>query len=305
MTDAKIKNKRRINGVLLLDKAVGLSSNAALQQVRRLYNAQKAGHTGVLDPAASGLLPICFGEATKFAQYLLDADKTYIATLRTGASTDTGDAEGVITQTCDFLPDEQTFQAACNDFLGESEQIPPMYSALKYQGRALYDYARSGIEIERKSRLIHIKNIEILSFRLPEIILSISCSKGTYIRVLAEDIAKKAGTLAHLTALRRTATAGFIIEQAHSYEKLNTLNEQELDNLLLPCEAGLTHLPEMILPDKDICALQQGKILQVYENQDIMRPFRIYTSKKRFIGLAQNFSGILKPLRLMSTEAER
>ncbi|MBO7081544.1 MAG: tRNA pseudouridine(55) synthase TruB [Neisseriaceae bacterium] len=306
MTESNSKHsKRRVNGVLLFDKPLGISSNTALQQVKRLYHAQKAGHTGVLDPLATGLLPICFGEATKFAQYLLDADKAYTATVYLGKATSTGDAEGEVIEKSDVIPDENTFQAACDAFLGEIQQIPPMYSALKHQGRALYDYARQGIHIDRPPRDVVIHQIQIQSFRQPETVLDIKCSKGTYIRTLAEDIARHAGTVAHLTALRRTATAGFDIQNAYDWHTLENLNQEALDALLLPCDAGLRHLPEIILDNAQIQALQQGEKVAFHTNQSIISSFRVYNHEKRFIGLVQYISGSLKAQRLMSTEAER
>ena len=294
------KNFRQISGVLLLDKASGVSSNTALQQVRHCLRAAKAGHTGVLDPLATGLLPICLGEATKFAQYLLDADKAYIATLKLGEQTDTGDADGEIIATTPHIPDEQAFQAACNAFLGEIEQTPPMYSALKFQGKALYEYARLGIEIERKKRQISIHHIDILEFNPPLATIFVSCSKGTYIRVLAEDIAKFSGSLSHLTALRRVQTAGFSIENAITFNELQNLSEDEQNKHILPVDGMLQHFPEIRLSENHILALQQGKCVQFQQNQDIIHPFRVYDTENRFIGLAKNLSGSLKALRLMS-----
>ena len=299
------KNYRKISGVLLLDKASNVSSNKALQEVRHLLQAEKAGHTGVLDPLATGLLPICLGEATKFAQYLLDADKAYIATLKLGEKTTTGDSEGEIISTTNHIPDKQSFQAACNAFLGEIEQTPPMYSALKFQGKALYEYARQGIEIERKKRKITIHKIEILEFNPPFAKIFVSCSKGTYIRVLAEDIAAFSGSLSHLTALRRTQTAGFLLENAITFNDLQALNENERNQHILPVDCMLLHLPEIRLPENHILALKQGKSVQFELNQDIINPFRVYDTKNNFIGLCQAFSGSLKALRLMSLEADK
>lgn len=299
------KDFRKISGVLLLDKATGVSSNTALQQVRRLLQAQKAGHTGVLDPLATGLLPICLGEATKFAQYLLDADKAYIATLKLGEKTTTGDSEGEIIATTDHIPDEQSFQAACNAFLGEIEQTPPMYSALKFQGKALYEYARQGVEIERKKRQITIHKVDILAYQPPFVQFFVACSKGTYIRVLAEDIAAFSGSLAHLTALRRTQTAGFLLENSITFNALQALDKQEQEKYILPVDCMLQHFPEIRLPENDILALQQGKSVQFELNQDIICPFRVYDTKNNFIGLAKNFSGSLKVLRLMSLETDK
>ncbi len=295
--------KRPLNGVLLLDKASGLSSNSALQQARRLYRAEKAGHTGVLDPLATGLLPICFGEATKFAQYLLDADKAYLATLRLGQATDTGDAEGNITATSNTPVSQTDFQAACEQHLGEQQQLPPMYSALKHQGKPLYQYARQGIEIPRQPRSVRIHSIRILHFQPPQAEISVACSKGTYIRTLAEDIARSAGTLAHLTALRRTATAGFHIEHSHSLAELTPLSEAERDALLLPCDALVQHLPAHTLPEHTIRALRFGQNPAAPQGLPENAPLRIYSETGRFIGLAAAQSGHLKAVRLMNTQA--
>ena len=245
MTPSPKPPKRKISGVLLLDKAVGISSNTALQQVRRLYRAEKAGHTGVLDPLAGGLLPVCFGEAAKFAQYLLDADKAYTAALQLGTATATGDAEGEVVASGRSDVSAAEFQAACAALTGAVRQVPPMFSALKHEGRPLYEYARKGIVIERKPRDIVIRRIDIREFAPPHAVIDVSCSKGTYIRTLAEDIAKQLGTYAHLTALRRTASAGFSVDDAHTYDQLSALTEAERDALLLPCDAMLAHLPRL------------------------------------------------------------
>ena len=295
--------KRPLDGVLLLDKATGLSSNSALQQVRRLYRAEKAGHTGVLDPLATGLLPVCFGQATKFAQYLLDADKAYIATLRLGQATDTGDAEGNIIATSHTEISQTDFQVACQQHLGAQQQLPPMYSALKHQGKPLYQYARQGIDIQRQPRNIHIHDIQILRFQFPEAQIGVQCSKGTYIRTLAEDIAKSAHTLAHLTALRRTATAGFQIEHSHSIESLTALTEEQRDALLLPCDALVQHLPQHTASEPTIRALRFGQTPAAPPELPENTPLRIYAANGEFIGLVTSQQGYLKALRLMSTQA--
>ena len=297
------RRKRVLNGVLLLDKDSGMSSNSALQRARFLYGAAKAGHTGVLDPLATGLLPVCFGEATKFAQYLLDADKAYIATLQLGAATSTGDAEGEIVATADTVITLAQVQAAISAFSGEITQTPPMYSAIKYQGKPLYEYARAGITIERKSRQVTIYQIDIIEFTFPRLVISVRCSKGTYIRTLAEDMAKHMGTVAHLTALRRTATAGFTIEQTHSLAVISNLDEAARDNWLLPCDVLVQHFPAVTLNDKDILQLQHGVAVHSEQNYGTMCPLRIYAVDGRFIGLVQYqaASRRLKVLRLMNT----
>lgn len=295
--------KRAIKGVLLLDKSEGLSSNAALQKARGLYQAEKAGHTGVLDPLATGLLPVCFGEATKFAQYLLDADKAYTATLKLGEASSTGDAEGEIIQAARADISLQEFQTACTALTGKIRQVPPMFSALKHEGKPLYEYARKGITIERKARDIEIYSIDIKEFAAPKAVIDVRCSKGTYIRTLSEDIAKHIGTFAHLTALRRTETAGFTIAQTHTLEKLAGLSEAERNALLLPCDALVQHLPKLELNDRAADMLQLGQRPQFNEDIADQTPIRIYHRNGEFIGLAeyQKEIGRLKPLRLMNT----
>lgn len=295
--------KRKINGVLLLDKAVGVSSNTALQQVRRLYQAEKAGHTGVLDPLASGLLPICFGEATKFAQYLLDADKAYLATLKLGEASSTGDAEGEIIATGESQFQIQEFQAACAALTGKIRQVPPMFSALKHEGKPLYEYARKGIVIERKARDIEIYQIDIQSFMPPEVEISVRCSKGTYIRTLSEDIAQQLGTFAHLTALRRTATAGFQLAESFSLIDLQEKTDAERLGVLLPCDALISHLPALNLSEHEIRCLRFGQSIAAENRIDTTSPLRVYHNNGEFIGLVEwlPHKQQLKPLRLMNT----
>jgi tRNA pseudouridine55 synthase len=297
--------KRRLNGVLLLDKPQGLSSNTALQQARRLFAAEKAGHTGVLDPLATGLLPVCFGEATKFAQYLLDADKAYSATLKLGEATSTGDAEGEVVATARADMDLAEFQAACAALTGSIRQVPPMFSALKHEGKPLYEYARKGIVIERKARDITIYQIDITAFAPPAAQINVLCSKGTYIRTLSEDIAKHMGTLAHLTGLRRTATAGFDIAQSHTLEDLAALNETGRDALLLPCDVLVQHLPRLVLTAEQVKLLKFGqKPASTVLAADT--PWRAYSEQGEFVGLVAYLprEGCLKAVRLMNTAAD-
>ena len=297
--------KRRLNGVLLLDKPQGLSSNTALQQARRLFAAEKAGHTGVLDPLATGLLPVCFGEATKFAQYLLDADKAYSATLKLGEATSTGDAEGEVVATARADMDLAEFQAACAALTGSIRQVPPMFSALKHEGKPLYEYARKGIVIERKARDITIYQIDITAFAPPAAQINVLCSKGTYIRTLSEDIAKHMGTLAHLTGLRRTATAGFDITQSHTLEDLAALSEAGRDALLLPCDVLVQHLPRLVLTAEQVKLLKFGqKPASTVLAADT--PWRAYSEQGEFVGLVAYLprEGCLKAVRLMNTAAD-
>ena len=303
---ASSASKRALSGVLLLDKPVGVSSNTALQKARRLFGAQKAGHTGVLDPLASGLLPICFGEATKFAQYLLDADKAYTATMKLGEATTTGDAEGDIIATSDHAVSAEAFQAACTRFTGPVRQVPPMFSALKHEGRPLYEYARKGIVIERKPRDICIHAIEIEVFSPPLARIAVRCSKGTYIRTLSEDIAKHIGTFAHLTALRRTATAGFSIAQSHTLEALAEMSAAERDAVLLPCDVLVQHFPSLVLDGESIAKLGFGQSVDAGAGCfEAGQPVRIYSAQHDWIGLAHYRADTrrLHALRLMNTSS--
>jgi len=248
-TSPKIQ-RRHISGVFLLNKPLGISSNAALQKVRWLYRAEKAGHTGALDPLASGLLPICLGEATKFSHYLLDSTKRYQTTIHLGHSTTTGDVEGevLLEQALPALTEDKIKQVL-EKFVGDIQQVPPMYSALKKEGRPLYELARKGIEIEREARPIHIYAIELLSFTENSITLDVTCSKGTYIRVLGEDIAQALGTYGHLTYLHRIKTGHFDLIPEYTIEYLESLTEQQREALLLPAYAPVDHFPKVQAPE--------------------------------------------------------
>ncbi len=248
-SSAKIQ-RRHISGVFLLNKPLGISSNAALQKVRWLYRAQKAGHTGALDPLASGLLPICLGEATKFSHYLLDSVKRYQTTVFLGHSTTTGDVEGerLLEKAVPPLT-EEFIQQVLAQFVGDIQQVPPMYSALKKEGRPLYELARKGIEIEREARPITIEAIQLLSFTENSISLDVTCSKGTYIRVLGEDIAKALGTHGHLTYLHRIKTGHFELIPSYTIEYLETLTEAEREALLLPVYSPIDHFPKVQVPE--------------------------------------------------------
>ena len=295
--------KRNINGVLLLDKPLGFSSNQALQKVKWLFQAAKAGHTGTLDPLATGLLPICLGEATKFAQYVTDADKTYIATVKFGETTTTGDAEGEILTKHPVDFDLKKLSLVCDAFVGEISQVPPMYSALKFEGKALYEYAREGVDIERKARLVNITSIQIDSFENEVAVLTVSCSKGTYIRTLAEDIGHKLGCGAHLIGLRRTETAGYMIEDAITLEALELLVKETpvgaLAELLLPMDSAITYLPRVLLNADASHYLMQGQA--VWQSGVIPEgELRLYDDKNQFLGLGVlQEDGKIAPKRLM------
>lgn len=293
------RKKRNVNGVLLLDKPIGFSSNQALQKAKWLYQAAKAGHTGTLDPLATGLLPLCFGEATKFAHYLTDADKTYVATLKLGITTNTGDAEGEILERREVNVSRAQFEIACQLFLGEINQVPPMYSALKHEGKAMYEYARAGIEIERKSRLITIYRITVESFEQDVAVISVTCSKGTYIRTLAEDIGKELDCGAHLIGLRRIATANYKIAQTVTLEQLEAMTPEQREAALMSEDSTVLHLPVVILDDDSTFYLQQGQA--VWKSGLVPQGLlRLYTEQQVFLGLGElAMDGKIAPKRLI------
>ncbi len=243
------KTWKQVDGVLLLDKPVGMSSNDALQKARRLFSAAKGGHTGTLDPLASGLLPLCFGEATKFSADLLDADKTYEASLKLGVTTDSGDAEGRVTSTRPVAVTLADVEAALPRFRGDILQVPPMHSALKRDGRPLYELARQGIEVAREARPVAIHSLDILSFAGAALSLRIRCSKGTYVRVLAADLGEALGCGAHLTALRRTEVADLNLANAVTLNAIEALAEEERGTCLRPVDALLQTLPRVDLEE--------------------------------------------------------
>lgn len=243
-------SRRHISGVFLLNKPLGLSSNAALQKVRWLYRAQKAGHTGALDPLATGLLPICLGEATKFSHYLLDSTKRYQTTVRLGQTTTTGDVEGEILQERPIpVLSRELIEQTLEKFRGDIQQVPPMYSALKKEGRPLYELARKGIEIEREARPITIYTLELIEFTENSITLDVTCSKGTYIRVLGEDIGEALGCGGHLTMLNRTQTGHFELIPSYTIEYLESLTEEQREALLLPVYAPVDHFIKIQVPE--------------------------------------------------------
>jgi tRNA pseudouridine55 synthase len=285
-----------IDGVLLLDKPAGGSSNAVMQQVRRLIGAAKAGHTGTLDPLASGLLPVLFGEATKFSQILLDADKTYETVLQLGVTTSTGDAEGEVLETRPVEVDAAAIEAACAAFLGEIEQVPPMHSALKHEGRALYTYARAGVEIEREPRRITIHEIEVLAIEGARVSLRTRVSKGTYIRTLGEDIGRHLGCGAHLASLRRTAVGPLQIADSVSLEILQGYaDEVARAALLLPADTLVQHLPVLTLAGEAAIRFSHGQAVA----GTVEGECRVYAPD--FLGLGRGAGGLVQPLRLVAS----
>jgi tRNA pseudouridine55 synthase len=295
--------RRDISGVLILDKPLGISSNAALQKVRWLYAADKAGHTGSLDPLATGVLPVCLGESTKFSSHLLDADKTYEVEARMGISTSSGDAEGDVTGTASFTHvDQASVLGVLPRFTGRIQQVPPMYSALKHQGQPLYKLARKGEEIERKPREIEIYSLELTHFGENAFKLAVRCSKGTYIRTLVEDICQALGTVGHVSLLRRTQAGPFTLTQAVTLEQLGTLAQEgtePLDALLLPVDTCVAHWPARVL---DASSARRFLMGQAVKCAVAPGPARILGPDNEFLGVGEvGADQRLEPRRLLKT----
>ena len=305
----KRRRGRPVDGILVLDKPLGLSSNRALQTAKHLYFAAKAGHTGSLDPLATGVLPLCFGEATKFSQYLLDADKAYQSTFVLGVATATGDAEGEILATANGCHiTEAAVLEALAEFRGEIEQVPSMYSAIKQNGQPLYKLARQGKEVERKARKVVIKQLELRGFRAgenPQVDIYLECSKGTYVRSIAEDLGKALGCGAHVSALRRTRAGPFSIEDSVSLNTLEALksNEQlaQMDALLLPADTALGGLPLVRLSESGGFYIRQGQPVQV-PNAPCDGMVRVALETGEFLGIGEILDdGRVAPRRLIVT----
>ncbi len=290
--------KRVVNGIVLLNKPAGVSSNGILQKVIRTFNAKKGGHTGALDPFATGLLPICLGEATKISGLLLDSDKRYTATLKLGEQSDTGDTEGEIVKTLEVPKlSEELINRVLNQFMGDIEQIPPMYSALKYQGKPLYYYARQGIEIERPARPIKILGLKLVSFDQNQIVFDVHCSKGTYVRTLGEDIAKALGTVGHLTALHRTQTGSLLGDDMLTLEQI----EAQLDNCLKPLDIAIAHLQRFDLTAEEADSIRHGgKLAYPQPKTELVRFYENDTCIA--VGEWQEEKQLLKPKRVFNLE---
>lgn len=295
---------RDVDGILLLDKPQGLTSNDALQKVKRLFQARKAGHTGSLDPLATGMLPICFGEATKISNFLLNADKRYLAQCKLGIRTDSADADGQIVEThsVDGI-DEQQIRRVLNGFLGEQQQVPPMHSAIKQDGVPLYRLAHQGLEVERDARAITVYRLDLVRFEKDILQLDISCSKGTYIRVLADDIGKILGCGAHIAALRRLQVGVFEGAKMYTFEELNTLLEQgvtALDQTLLPIDAGLSDWGDVQLSADAAFYLRKGQAVFIPRLKS--RGYvRLYDPARVFLGIGMLLEdGRVAPKRLMN-----
>ena len=294
--------RRRVDGVLLLDKPPGVTSNAALQRARRALRAEKAGHTGTLDPLASGVLPLCFGDATKFAQALLDARKEYVATLLFGASTTTGDAEGEVVEKAPVAFTTDELAAALRRFEGDIMQLPPRHAALKFQGRAYYEYARAGLDVPRVPRLATIHALDLVEWTPPVATLRVVCGKGTYVRVLAEDVARALGSRAHLAGLRRTASGPFRIESAVDLAAVEARAPTEIDAWLLPVDAALAALRRLDLDGRSVDALRHGRIVGGAAVADGL--WRCYGPDGRFAGVAHATAGTLRASRMLRSGGE-
>ena len=301
---------RSVDGIVLLDKPTGMSSNDALQKVKRIYNANKAGHTGALDPLATGMLPICLGEATKFSQYLLDSDKRYQVIAKLGQRTDTSDADGEIVQERPVTFDESLLMSSLDKFRGESQQVPSMYSALKYQGKPLYTYAREGIEVPRESRAINVYELKLLDWRDDELELELHVSKGTYIRTIVDDLGEMLGCGAHVTMLRRLAVAQYPIDKMVTLEQLQLMLEEAnareeaprltLDPLLLPMDTAVADLPEVNMPEVVASYALHGNPVQVANAPLDGRVRMTLGDEHKFFGVGEiDDDGRVAPKRLV------
>lgn len=303
------KNARAVNGILLLDKPLEVSSNGILQRVRWLFKAQKAGHTGALDPMASGLLPICFGEATKFSQFLLDTDKTYLVTANFGIRTSTSDVEGEVISEKPVQFSQAELEQALTAFRGDILQVPTMFSALKYQGQPLYRYARQGITVPREARPITIFRFELLKFNGATADFIVHCSKGTYIRTLIDDLGEALGCGAHVGALHRTQVGPFTAEQMVTPAQLDALAEQchaavdfaAMDALLLPLDAGIVNMPKLQLTEQEQHRLQHGQNCSVTVAD--IAAVKLHGADDSFFGVGQVEQGVLSSRRLLNTAA--
>ncbi|MCU8347677.1 tRNA pseudouridine(55) synthase TruB [Vibrio vulnificus] len=307
---ARRRKGRPIDGVILLDKPTGMSSNDALQKVKRLYFAEKAGHTGALDPLATGMLPICLGEATKFSQFLLDSDKRYRVIAKLGERTDTSDSDGDVVETRPVNVTLETLEACIEKFRGESDQVPSMFSALKYQGKPLYEYARKGIEVPRESRKITVYEIILHRFEGDEVEMEVHCSKGTYIRTIVDDLGEMLGCGAHVTMLRRTGVAKYPYENMVTLEQLNELVDnanrdgivprEVLDPLLMPMDTAVEDLPEVNLIADLADMVMHGQAVQVLSAPTEGQLRLTMGEERRFIGVGEmNRDGKIAPKRLV------
>ncbi|MDB4042572.1 tRNA pseudouridine(55) synthase TruB [Methylophilaceae bacterium] len=292
--------KQEINGLLIIDKPLGFSSNQTLSKIKWLYNPKKAGHTGTLDPLATGILPVCLGEATKFSSYLFDANKTYAAKIKLGFTSSTADAEGTLKDlNIVKFPNKTKVTNVLKTFEGAIEQTPPMYSALKHDGKPLYEYARQGIQIPRKKRIITIFSIKLINLEKDELILEINCSKGTYIRTLAEDIGEKLKVGGYLSSLRRTVVGSLTINDAITLDSIEESLVEDRFKFINPIDRFLNNFDSLIVSNDEASAIKDGKI--VHKKEALQSIYRLYTQENFFIGLAEgDAKGNLKVKRLMA-----
>ena len=301
------KRGRDIHGVFLLDKPQGMSSNDIMQKVKRIFQANKAGHTGALDPLATGMLPICLGEATKFSQFLLDADKRYLVTAKLGERTDTSDAEGQIVETREVKVKTPEILTALEQFRGDILQVPTMFSALKHNGKPLYEYARQGITVEREARPITIFELNFIEYNAPYLTLEVHCSKGTYIRTLVDDLGEVLGCGAHVTMLRRTAVADYPTEKMLDWNALQSLAAQQdlalLDALLLPMDTAVAKLPTLTLDESEAQGIGCGQRVKFNNPNSLQGQVRLFSHENRFLGVAViDENNVIRPQRLVVYE---
>ena len=301
------KRGRDIHGVFLLDKPQGMSSNDIMQKVKRIFQANKAGHTGALDPLATGMLPICLGEATKFSQFLLDADKRYLVTAKLGERTDTSDAEGQIVETRDVKVKTPEILTALEQFRGNILQVPTMFSALKHNGKPLYEYARQGITVEREARPITIFELNFIEYNAPYLTLEVHCSKGTYIRTLVDDLGEVLSCGAHVTMLRRTAVADYPTEKMLDWNALQSLAAQQdlslLDALLLPMDTAVAKLPTLTLDESQTQGIGFGQRVKFDNPNSLQGQVRLFSHENRFLGVAViDENNVIRPQRLVVYE---
>jgi len=301
MSQGKKRKGLPVNGMLLLDKPIGCSSNQALQKAKFLLNAQKAGHTGSLDPLATGLLPLCFGETTKISGMFLHADKTYTVSIRLGVSTETGDSEGAVLRRHDVSISEEALLNILDKYRGDFLQTPPMYSALKQNGQPLYKLARQGVTVNREPRPVTVYSLDMLNWERDLLELKVSCSRGFYIRTLAEDIGNDLGCGAHVEVLRRTQVGDFRIDQGITMDQLEAiLSPQDRAKVLLPTDEGLAHLPEVRLPENLARYIKLGQSIRA-SSTTVPGLVRVYAETTGFIGLGEISSDFkLSPKRLFS-----
>ncbi|BCA96914.1 tRNA pseudouridine synthase B [Legionella antarctica] len=297
-----IETKSSINGILLLNKPEGITSNAALQKAKRLFGAKKAGHTGSLDPLATGMLPVCFGEATKICQYLLDADKCYEATGLLGIKTNTSDSTGeIMSQVDSFCISEEQINKILAKYQGHIRQVPSMFSALKHNGTPLYRYARKGIEIERQAREVLISQLQLEEFDGKHFSLTVTCSKGTYIRNLVEDIGDELNVGAHVTRLHRLYTSGFEQMPMYTLDQIQEMSLAQKLDCLIPMDRAVDYLTMIILSEDEVFTIRQGKVIANKMNVEVADCVRLYNEASQFIGLGERqTNGDIKAKRLLA-----